>query len=94
MPQQPPRKRRFHFEAMWTKREDCKDIIKDAWNGCRDLSMPSGLANGLRQCAIDLSLWNKLVFGQVPKLIQNKRNTLNALVLRDRDVSLGSEINR
>ena len=55
MPQQPPRKRRFHFEAMWIKREDCKDVIKDAWNGCGDLSSPSGIANGLRQCASNLS---------------------------------------
>ena len=34
------------------------------------------------------------MFGHVPKLIQNKRKTINALVLRDRDGSLGSEINR
>ena len=33
------------------------------------------------------------MFGHVPKLIQNKQKTLNALVLRDRDGSLGSEIN-
>ena len=33
------------------------------------------------------------MFGHVPKLIQNKRKTLNALVLRDRDGSLGNEIN-
>ena len=24
-------KRRFHFEAMWTKRVECKDIIQGAW---------------------------------------------------------------
>ena len=33
------------------------------------------------------------MFGHVPKLIQNKQKTLNALVLRDKDGSLGSEIN-
>jgi len=27
---QPPRRRRFHFKAMWTKREECKNIIKAA----------------------------------------------------------------
>ena len=25
--------RRFQFEAMWTKREECKDIIMEAWTG-------------------------------------------------------------
>ena len=31
---QPSRKRRFHFEEMWTKKEECKEIIKNAWEGC------------------------------------------------------------
>ena len=26
-------KRRFQFEAMWTKKVECKDIIQGAWNG-------------------------------------------------------------
>ena len=30
---QPSRKRRFHFEEMWTKKKECKDIIKNAWGG-------------------------------------------------------------
>ena len=34
LPQKPPKKRRFHYEAMWTKREDCKAVIKAAWEGC------------------------------------------------------------
>lgn len=25
---QPPRKRQFHFEAMWTKKKKCRDIIE------------------------------------------------------------------
>ena len=34
-----------------------------------------------------------MVFGQIPRQIQKKRETLNTLVLRDKDGSLGSEIN-
>ena len=34
-----------------------------------------------------------MVFGQIPKQIQKKRETLNTLVCRDKDGSLGSEIN-
>lgn len=26
IPQRPSKRRRFHFEAMWTKREECKSI--------------------------------------------------------------------
>ena len=26
-----PRRRRFHFEAMWTKKEGCRNIVEAAW---------------------------------------------------------------
>lgn len=49
---------------------------------------------GLKQCASDLAMWNKVPFGQVPRKIHNKRKTLNELVLRDHNGSLGGEINK
>ena len=58
------------------------------------MNTPNGIADGLKRCAIDLSRWNKSVFRHVPKQIQNKRRTLNDLVLRDRDGNLGYEINK
>ena len=74
---------------MWTKREYCKAVIKAAWEGCLQKNTPNEIASGLKRCAIDLSRWNKSVFRHVPKQIQNKRRTLNDLVLRDRDGNLG-----
>ncbi|XP_030923509.1 uncharacterized protein LOC115950456 [Quercus lobata] len=87
-------KRRFHFEAMWTKRAECKDIIQGAWVDSQDLHSPSGIAARLRNCAKNLSKWNKTVFGQIPKKIKEKRETLNYLVSRDKDGSLGGDINK
>ena len=52
-----------------------------------------GIAAKLRCCADNLSRWNKLVFRQIPKKIQEKRETLNSLACRDRNGSLGGEIN-
>ena len=52
-----------------------------------------GIAAKLRCCADNLSRWNKLVFRQIPKKIQEKRETLNSLAYRDRNGSLGGEIN-
>ena len=49
---------------------------------------------GLKQCADKLTRWNKTTFGQVPRKIQNKRKALYGMVLRDRDGSLGREINK
>lgn len=45
----------------------------------------------LKQCASNLAMWNKAAFGQVLRQIHNKRKTLNELVLRDHNGSLGGE---
>ena len=78
---------------MWARREECTNIIQEVWDGCQELNSPSGIATRLIHCAENLSRWNKMVFGQIPKQIQKKRETLNTLVCRDKDGSLGSEIN-
>ena len=41
-------KHRFQFEAMWTKRAECKDIIQGAWDGSQDLNSSSGIVDRLR----------------------------------------------
>ncbi|XP_030970584.1 uncharacterized protein LOC115990959 [Quercus lobata] len=38
------RTRRFHFEAMWTKKEECKDIIKAAWSSASNVNTAEGMA--------------------------------------------------
>ena len=89
-----PRVRRFHFEAHWVKREDCKSIIEASWGFGVDLSTPKGIAENLRICAADLSRWNSTVYGQIPKKIQDKRNRLNALPIHEKEEDLSLEINR
>ena len=66
---QSPQKRRFQFEAMWTRSDECRDVIRAAWNDSVNLYNPNGMVMGLRQCADELSRWNKLVFGLVPRQI-------------------------
>ena len=89
-----PRVRRFHFEAHWAKREDCKSIIEASWGFGMDLSTLEGMAENLRICAAELSRWNSAVYGQIPKKIQDKRNRLEALAMREKDKELSLEINR
>ena len=79
---------------MWTRRDDCRDIIRAVWNDSENLFNPNGMVMGLRQCVDDLSRWNKSVFGLVPRQIQNKRKAFNDLVLRDYDGRNGYEINK
>ena len=79
---------------MWTKRDDCREIIKDAWENCVDMNSPIGFAKGLKRCAAELSVWNRNVVGNVPRQIQEKRKTFSFLIIQDRDGSHGAEINR
>ena len=91
--QKHPNRRRFQFEAMWTKREECKDIIQEEWDGSQELNSPIGIAARLSCCTENLSRWNKRVFGKIPRQIQKKREAFSTLVRRDKDRSLDSEIN-
>lgn len=89
-----PRTRRFHFESMWTKREECKDIIEAAWCSGNDLSTPTGVASALSACAADLKAWSLATFGQIPNVIQEKRKRLSFLIQLDSVGSLREEINQ
>ena len=53
--QKHPIRRRFQFEAMWVRREECKNIIQEVWDGCHELNSPSGIATRLSHCAKNLS---------------------------------------
>lgn len=70
-PQAPkqPRARCFHFEAMWTKCEECKDIIEAAWGNGGNLNTPVGMAIALEACAADLKAWSLATFRQILKKI-------------------------
>ncbi|XP_075644989.1 uncharacterized protein LOC142615978 [Castanea sativa] len=85
---------RFHFEAMWTTRADCKEVIKEVWSGCSDLHSPSGLATRLQQCSNALRKWSKGVFGNIPKKIGEMRNTLHELTVLDNEGQNGVKSNR
>ncbi|XP_075669862.1 uncharacterized protein LOC142639588 [Castanea sativa] len=79
---------------MWTKRDDCREVIKDVWESSIDMNSPDGLAEGLKRCAADLSHWNRNVFGHVSRQIQAKRKVFNSLILQDRDGCHGAKIIR
>lgn len=86
-------KHRFHCEALWAKRDDCREIIESAWFSGSLSTTPEGIASNLQRCASDLEVWNKNVVGNISKKITEKRKTLNSLTMQDHEGSLGSEIN-
>lgn len=88
------RARRFHFEAMWTKREECKELIEAVWCSGSDLNTPEGAASVLKAYTFDLKAWSSATFGQIPKKIQEKSKKLSMLIQLDRDGSLCEEVNQ
>ena len=87
------RNRRFHFEAMWTKRDDCKAIIDAVWCSGTLATTPKGIASNLQRCADALSCWNQNVVGNIPKKIQDKKRALATLSIADRG-DKGVEVNK
>ena len=49
------RKHRFHFEAIWMRRGDCKDVIEEVWKDGSSRGTLDGLCEGLKQCALALT---------------------------------------
>lgn len=79
---------------MWTKKEECREIIESVWGSNGDMNTSEGMAIGLKLCAFKLSMWNSSTFGQILKQIQEKRKMLSSMTQQDKDASLGVEINR
>ena len=87
------RKRRFHFEAMWAKRDECREVIEAAWSSGTLAVTPDGIASNLQRCEIALTNWNRNVVGNIPKKIQEKKRALNSLSMIDRGTR-GAEVNQ
>ena len=87
-------KHRFYFEAIWTKRADCKKVIEEVWGANTNLYDPSGFSAGLKMCVDNLAKWGKDVFGQIPKKIREKKEKLSELIKDDFAIQNGAEINK
>ena len=87
-------KHRFHFEAMWVKREDCREVIETAWHSGTLSVTPEGVASNLQRCASVLASWNHNVVGNIPKKIATKRRALNSITTVDQQGNRGAEINQ
>nr|POF20964.1 hypothetical protein CFP56_39987 [Quercus suber] len=73
-----PAKRRFMFEAMWTRDERCKQIIENAWDPFRD-DTNFRIHERLKSCQDHLQSWNREVFGNVNKTLRMKQQRLQEL---------------
>ena len=76
-------RKHFFFEAMWTRDERCREIVKGAWDlGWIDLE--NGIIGRLKRCQEQLQSWNWAEFGNVNKMLREReREKLQQLELWD-----------
>ena len=71
-------KKRFFFKAIWTREEECKELIELAWDPYRDDSaLP--IQERLGGCQKNLQDWNKNRFGNIYKGLRQKQTRLQNL---------------
>lgn len=73
-----PSKRRFMFEAMWTRDTGCREVVESAWDFDGGLENVQ-LADKLRNCKETLRRCNWREFGNVKHLLKQKREQLQQL---------------
>ena len=76
-PRKPPKKR-FMFEAMWTREEGCRDVVVSAWDLFRNYTK-SFVTDKLKWCQDQLQRWNWREFGNVNKVLRQKQSHLQQL---------------
>ncbi|KAL3846296.1 hypothetical protein ACJIZ3_003699 [Penstemon smallii] len=64
----PKAKKKFRFEAMWLKSEDCAKIIGDSWNS---LHGSNTTWDKLQNCSRELEIWSRCSFGSIRKSMKN-----------------------
>ena len=71
-------RKRFMFEAMWTREEGCRKVIEDAWDPL-NCNPNVQVQYRLKCCQESLKSWNKRFFGNVNKTLKLKLNRLQQL---------------
>ena len=73
-----PQKKRFMFEAMWTRDTRCREVVESSWDFGGNLPN-AHLVDRLRNCKERLKSWNWREFGNVNQLLRQKREQLQYL---------------
>ena len=68
---------------MWVNRDDCREIIQEAWNFGTFAATPEGVVSNLQKCEAALTNWNQNVVGNIEKKIHEKKRTLSSLTMED-----------
>ena len=78
---------------MWTRDERCRDIIEGAWERER-VDSEGSIMGRLKRCQEQLQKWNWREFGNVNKILKQKKEKLQQLELWDSLHGKAEEIKR
>ena len=68
----PPRKKVFRFEEMWLSDTQCGEIVEAVWRNGED----SDIMKKIEKCSKELEWWEKNVFGNVRRELEEKKKKL------------------
>lgn len=66
----------FRFKSMWTKEEDCSNIINDVWLKRMNDGTIWAIMHLIYQCGVRLSQWNRTNFGHVQQSLAKTNQAL------------------
>ncbi|XP_050241059.1 uncharacterized protein LOC126689950 [Quercus robur] len=72
----------FFFEAMWTREERCREIVEEAWE-LGWVEAECGIIDGIKRCQEQLQDWNWKEFGNINKVLKQKKERLQQLEFWD-----------
>ncbi|KAL5569408.1 hypothetical protein UlMin_025983 [Ulmus minor] len=60
---------RFHFEELWTRDEECREVISSAWGASGSLTWNPDIVDMLGMCAEKLDEWGFRKYGRIKREI-------------------------
>ncbi|KAL0427102.1 UNVERIFIED_CONTAM: hypothetical protein Slati_2885000 [Sesamum latifolium] len=77
-----PKRRPFHFEAIWASDAECENIVREGWNSWSGDLQPSFLAKQ-KECVVRLLAWNsEKSSNSLNRQIRLQEKTLTQIHLR------------
>lgn len=83
----------FKFLSMWPKHSDCRRLVHDTWNqevvGCPMYR----LSQKLKFMKLAFKSWNKTIFGDVHKMVDDAKTALDAVQQEIADLGYSDSLN-
>ena len=79
MPQADKVRKPFHFEAFWTKDEECRNIVKEVWELEKEGTLLDRWNKKMNLCRAKLIKWSNAKFKNQGRQIKEMMKHLNSL---------------